>query len=56
METSAIFGLGKCLGHQCLAVNAIVANRVQKQFTRNAAETIDKMIQKNLEIIERMDD
>ncbi len=51
METSAIFGLGRVFGHRCLAVNAIVANRISKTFTKDAAKAIDRMIQKNLEII-----
>jgi uridine phosphorylase len=54
METSAIFGLGKIFGHRCLALNAIVANRISKTFTKDAATTIDRMIRKNLECIERM--
>lgn len=50
METSAIYGLGKLLGHNCLAINAIVANRVKKEFSKNAKETVEKMIIKFLEI------
>ena len=50
METSAIYGLGKLLGHHCLAINAIVANRVKKEFSNNAAATIEKLIQKFLDI------
>jgi uridine phosphorylase len=34
METSAIYGLGRLLGHHCLAINAIVANRVVKEFSK----------------------
>jgi uridine phosphorylase len=34
METSAIYGLGRLLGHHCLAINAIVANRVAKNFPK----------------------
>jgi uridine phosphorylase len=48
METSAIYSLGKLLGHHCLALNAIVANRVVKEFSKDAAATIDKLIQKVL--------
>jgi uridine phosphorylase len=50
METSAIYGLGKLLGHNCLAINAIVANRVKKEFSKDAKETVEKMIVKFLEI------
>lgn len=54
METSAIFGLGKIFGHRCLALNAIVANRISKTFTKDAANSIDRMIRMNLEIIEKI--
>ena len=50
METSAIYGLGKLLGHHCLAINAIVANRVKKEFSKDAATTIEKLIKKFLQI------
>jgi uridine phosphorylase len=50
METSAIYGLGKLLGHNCLAINAIIANRVQKEFSKNAKKTIESLIQQFLEI------
>ena len=33
METSAIYGLGSMLGHQCLSLNVIVANRISKTFS-----------------------
>lgn len=51
METSAIFGLGKIFGHRCLALNTIVANRISKTFTKDAAKSVEHMIQKSLEII-----
>ena len=50
METSAIYGLGKLLGHNCLAVNAIVANRVQKEFSKDGKATVENLIQKFLQI------
>jgi uridine phosphorylase len=50
METSAIYGLGKLLGHNCLAVNAIVANRVAKEFSKDGKATVEKLIQKFLQI------
>jgi len=51
METAAIYGLGKLLGHHCLSISAIVANRIQKQFTSNSEALIDKMIKQTLETI-----
>ena len=49
METSAIYGLGKLLGHACLSLSAIVANRVVQQFSTQANATIDRLIQKTLQ-------
>jgi len=54
METSAIYGLGKLLGHQCLSVNAIIANRISKTFTKNAPATMEKLITKTLEILSQI--
>jgi uridine phosphorylase len=51
METSAIYGLGKLLGHQCLAVNVIVANRVKKEFSKDGNSAVESLITKSLEII-----
>jgi len=48
METSAIYGLGKLLGHHCLSLNAIVANRIVKQFSKDAATAVDNLIKKVL--------
>ncbi len=49
METSAIYGLGKLLGHNCLAVNAIVANRVKKEFSKDGKAAVEKLIVKFIE-------
>ena len=54
METSAIYGLGKLLGHNCLSVNAIIANRVKKEFSKNTSAAIENLIKKTLEIIENI--
>ncbi|MBM3413062.1 MAG: phosphorylase [Bacteroidetes bacterium] len=48
METAAIYGLGRLMGHQCLALNVIVANRVTQTFSDNAPLYIDKLIQEFL--------
>jgi uridine phosphorylase len=51
METSAIYGLGRLLGHHCLSLNAIIANRIAKEFTKDAHSLVDGLIKKVLEII-----
>ena len=54
METSAIYGLGKLLGHNCLAVNTIVANRVNKEFSKDGKAAVEKMIIKFIDIFSEM--
>jgi len=54
METSAIYGLGKLLGHQCLSVNTIIANRANKTFTKDGAASVENMITTCLEVIAKM--
>lgn len=51
METSAIYGLGKALHHNCLSLSAIIANRIHQNFSKNAALLIEKLINTSLEII-----
>ena len=51
METSAIFGLGRLLNHHCMSVNAIVANRVLQQFSKDGNAAVEKLIVKALEIL-----
>ncbi|MBK6633653.1 MAG: nucleoside phosphorylase [Chitinophagaceae bacterium] len=51
METSAIYGLGKLMGHECLSVNAIIANRVVKEFSKDSDAAVEKMIKKALEAL-----
>jgi uridine phosphorylase len=51
METAGIYGLGKLLGHQCLSLSAIVANRVEKTFSQDAAATMESLILRTLDII-----
>lgn len=51
METSAIYGLGKLLGHHCLSLNAIVANRVEKEFSKDGQKAVENLIVKALGII-----
>jgi len=52
METSALYGMSKILGHQCLSLNAIVANRVSKEFSKDGGAAVENLIKKALGIIE----
>ena len=51
METSAIYGLCNLLGHQCLSINVIIANRVKKEYSKDMSKAVDHMIEKSLGII-----
>jgi uridine phosphorylase len=51
METAAIYGLGKMLGHQCLSLNAIVANRANMTFSANSEAAVKKLIEHTLTIM-----
>jgi uridine phosphorylase len=51
METAGIYGLGKLLGHHCLSLNAIVANRVLQTFSRDNNAVIEQLIGTTLEIV-----
>ena len=44
METAAIYGLGKLLGHECLALNAIIANRATGNFSEDPYKAVDELI------------
>ncbi|MGB0479382.1 MAG: nucleoside phosphorylase [Flavobacteriaceae bacterium] len=48
METSAIYGLSKLLGHQACSMNAILANRANGSFSKKPDETINNLIQYTL--------
>jgi uridine phosphorylase len=51
METAAIYGLGKLLGHHCLSLSAIVANRISKEFSKDGNAAVENLIKKTLDII-----
>lgn len=44
METAAIYGLGKLLGHECLSLNAIIANRALGTFSEDPYKAVDALI------------
>jgi len=51
METSAIYGLSRLLGHNCLSLNAVIANRVRKEFSKDGKAAVEALIVKVLEIV-----
>jgi uridine phosphorylase len=48
MESSAIYGLCKCLGHHAVSLNVIVANRVAKEFSKDSAAAVEQLIKHSL--------
>jgi uridine phosphorylase len=48
METAAIYGLGKLMGHECLSLNAIIANRALGTFSSDPYKTVDALIEYTL--------
>lgn len=51
METAAIYGLGKLLGHECLSLNAIIANRANGDFSNNPYDVVENLIDYTLDKI-----
>lgn len=51
METSAIYGLGKLLGHHTLSLNTVVANRVSRTFSEDGQAAVDRLIIRALDIL-----
>jgi uridine phosphorylase len=49
METAALYGLSRCMGHQAMSMSAIVANRIAGQFSADADQVVDKLIRHVLE-------
>ncbi len=44
METSALFGLSKLLGHEAITACAIIANRIRKEYSKDYKVTVDKLV------------
>ena len=49
METSAIYGLSKLLGHKSCSMNAIIANRADGTFSKNPGKVVAELIEYTLE-------
>jgi uridine phosphorylase len=45
METSALYGLAKLCGHKAVTLCTVVANRKTGEFSKNAEQSVDNMIQ-----------
>lgn len=49
METSAIYGLSKLLGHNAVSMNAIIANRATGTFSENPDKIVTDLIEYTLQ-------
>lgn len=49
MESSAYFAFGRLMGHETASANAIVANRVTREFASDPHRVVDDLIRKVLE-------
>ena len=48
METSAIYGLSKLLGHKAVSMNAIIANRANGTFSKDPYKAVENLIEYTL--------
>ena len=48
METSALYFLGRSLGHKTLSICAIIGNRLTKKYSKNYRKTVKKMAELTL--------
>ncbi|MBT8188708.1 MAG: phosphorylase, partial [Croceitalea sp.] len=49
METSALYGLSRLMGHSAVSMNAILANRATGEFSKDTKRPVDELIQYCLE-------
>ena len=49
METAAIYGLSKLMGHNALSLNAIIANRATGTFSEDPYKAVDELIKYTLD-------
>lgn len=48
MESSALYGLGKLMGHNCMTLCAVIANRVSEKFCTDYHPYVEKLIENTL--------
>ncbi|MBQ3709766.1 MAG: nucleoside phosphorylase [Bacteroidales bacterium] len=49
MESSALYGLGKMMGHRCMTICAVIANRVSEKFCVDYHPYVNKLIKNTLD-------
>ena len=51
METSAIYGMSRMLGHRAVSCNALIANRITNEFSKNPKKVVERLIKRVLEVV-----
>lgn len=51
METAGIYGLSKLLGHRAISLNALIANRVTGEFSKDPKKLVETLIAYSLDRI-----
>ena len=51
METAALYGLGKLLGHNCCTCCVVLGNRKKKELVKNPQQAVDELIETVLDRI-----
>lgn len=54
METAGILGLGQILGHRCLSISVVLANRMKGVFTGNVQIGVEQLIEKAMPYVLKM--
>lgn len=53
METAGLYGLAELLGHHCVSINAILANRRLGLFSKDPGSIVERTIESALDLITR---
>lgn len=53
METATMYGLARLLGHKCISLNVLLANRANGEFIADPTAAVEKLIAAGLERITR---
>ncbi|GAA4308282.1 nucleoside phosphorylase [Compostibacter hankyongensis] len=51
METAGIYGMGRLLGHACLSISTVVANRSSGTFSADGRKAVKRMIERSLAVL-----
>jgi uridine phosphorylase len=51
METAAYYAFSASLGHEMISLNAILANRITHEFSKNPEAQIKRLIEITIDVI-----